>query len=184
MKCISFFATLLFATLFSTSGYSQELNASETAAIQAVYKNLEISWNAKDAAQWATSFAPNHDNIVWNGLYFKHIGPVEQEQSHAQLFSGQFKDMNLRNVVDEIRVLSDDLVLLTGFVAGYQVGAEEMPQYPWHIITCVLHKKKGAWKIVSFHASDIEYSEMLGDETPEDGQKIGLAKNMFAAWYN
>ena len=64
---------------------SRSQSADEAAKL---VQNLQDSWNKKDGTQWATSFAPEHDYVVFTGRFLPKMTPKDNANAHQQVFDG------------------------------------------------------------------------------------------------
>ena len=147
-------------------------------AITSSVMKLEEGWNARNGEVFAQSFAPEHDYIVWTGIYFPGMTPEKNAMAHQGIFNTIYQNTDLKMVVDKIRYIREDLALVHVLGASYDHGTA-VPENPEIIISMLLEKQNGAWKIISFHNCDIEVSFEPGAQT---GSPVPL-NVMYGNWY-
>ena len=124
-------------------------------AIRGIIATMEAGWNAKSGKQFATHFAPNHDYIVWSGIYLPNINTETTAMAHQGIFNSVYKTTDLELRLDKIRYVKEDIAIAHVLGATYDRGTP-IPELPKVIITLVVEKKDSQWQIISFHNCDIE----------------------------
>lgn len=167
----------MLSAILTTASIAQSGNADEQ-AIQQVVNTMETGWVQKNGETFASVFADAHDYIVWNGYYFPGFTRQRNAEAHQGLFNGPYKTYDVKFKIDKIRFLRPDLALVHVYGGGYQKG-KSIPENPNVLMSMILEKKDGSWKIIAFHNLDLETFEKkeIGDSSP-----IPL-KVMYAGWY-
>ncbi|MEO6720388.1 MAG: SgcJ/EcaC family oxidoreductase [Ferruginibacter sp.] len=147
-------------------------------AIHNIIATLQKGWNEKSGETFASSFYKKHDYIVINGLYLSGISVEINARSHQGIFNSIYKTTDLELRLDKINFVRPDLALVHVLGATYQHGTP-VPENPMAIISMLVEKKEGEWKIISFHNCNIEVS--FDPAAPNQGP-IPL-KVMYASWY-
>ena len=164
-------------TAISTSAMAQTTGSDEQ-AIQKVISTMESGWGQKSGEVFSSVFADVHDYIVWNGYYFPNMTRQMNAQAHQGLFSGVYRTFDIKLKIDKIRFLRPDLALVHVLGAGHQKGAA-VPEDPGILMSIIMEKKDGNWKILSFHNLNLEAFEKkeIADNSPMP------LKVMYANWY-
>lgn len=174
MKKTIFMATLISAAISATA----QTNNADEQALRNIVSTMQKGWNAKDGKTFASGFAKVHDYIVINGMYLSAITPEMNANAHQGIFNSIYKTTDLELRVDKITFVRPDLALMYAIGATYQHGTA-VPEDPMGIISMLVEKKDGEWKIISFHNCDIEVSF-----DPADAAKSPVPpKVMYASWY-
>ena len=153
--------TLLLLTIVLISTITSAQKGSDEQELKNLVGTLQKAWNSGAGETFASAFAEPHDFIVWNGYYFKN-------NTVQKLFY----------VIDKIKFLKEEIALLhiLGAVAPKD---EARPKDPEVLITMIVEKKNGNWKIVSFHNLDLEVfqNEKMLKSAPAPPSV------MYASWY-
>jgi uncharacterized protein (TIGR02246 family) len=125
----------------------------DEAAIRENVRQLEAGWNAKSGALFAKPFAADADYVVINGMYIK--GQEAIAQSHQSIFDNFYKDSVLSLSVKQVRMLRPDVAVvhITGTNKAPR-GAET--NVTEAIITLVMTKESGGWKIAAFQNTEVK----------------------------
>jgi uncharacterized protein (TIGR02246 family) len=126
-------------------------NADE-AAIRENVRQLEAGWNAKSGARFARPFAADADYVVINGSYIK--GQEAIAQSHQRIFDTFYKESTLSLSVKQVRMLRPDVAVV------HVTGTNKVPrgaetQVGEAIMTLLMTKESGAWKIAAFQNTGV-----------------------------
>jgi uncharacterized protein (TIGR02246 family) len=122
-------------------------DAADEAAVRENVRQMEIGWNAKSAALYAKPFAADADFVVVNGMHLR--GRAAIEKSHQQIFDTFYKNSTLSVSVKQIRFLRPDVAVV--HVSGKnRVRQGDETHVTDVIVTLVMLKEKGVWKIVAF----------------------------------
>ena len=124
----------------------------DEAAIRENVRQMEAGWNAKSGAQFAGPFAADADYVVINGMYIK--GREAIAEGHQRIFDTFYRESTLSLSVKRVRMLRPDVAVV--HVTGTNKtphGAET--QVSEAIITLVMTKESGAWKIAAFHNTEV-----------------------------
>ena len=171
---------LIMLTAISTSATAMAQTAATTdeQAIQKIISSMESNWVQKNGAGFATVFADQHDFIVWNGYYFPNQSRENNARAHQGLFDGPYRTYDIKLKIDKIRFIRPDLALVHVLGAGYQKGTP-VPENPGVLMSLIMEKKEGNWKIISFHNLNLEAFE---NKEMEKNSPMPL-KVMYANWY-
>jgi uncharacterized protein (TIGR02246 family) len=122
-------------------------NAADEAAMRENVRHLENGWNTKSGALFAKPFAADADYVVINGMHIR--GREAIEQGHQHIFDTIYQNSTLSLSVKQIRLLRPDVAVV--HVLGHnktRLGEETREMDA--IVTLVMTKEKGDWKIVAF----------------------------------
>ena len=143
------------ATLAACTLYASALTAADgadEAAIRENVRQLEAGWNAKSGAQFAQPFAADADYVVINGMYIK--GREAIEQGHQRIFDTIYRESTLSLSVKQVRMLRSDVAVV--HVTGSNKYARDGEAHTSEaIITLVMTKESGAWKIAAFQNTQV-----------------------------
>lgn len=160
--------------LASVHAFSQTQTKDEE-ALRAIFTTLEKGWNAKNGEIFSSVFAPTHDYVVVNGLYFSNFSRQANAFAHQGLFDGMYKTYDIRLKVDKINFIRPELAMVHTLGAGFEKG-KPIPEHPGIIMTVLAEKKDGDWKIISFHNHNLE--------SFREGVHAPMPLNvMYASWY-
>ncbi|HEV2802720.1 MAG TPA: SgcJ/EcaC family oxidoreductase [Pyrinomonadaceae bacterium] len=124
----------------------------DEAAIRENVRQMETGWNTKSGAAFAKPFAADADYVVINGLHLRGLGAITQ--GHQQIFDTIYKNSTLSLSVKQIRMLRPDVAVVhVNATNKTQQGAQM--QEAKAIITLVMTKEKGDWKIVAFQNTQV-----------------------------
>lgn len=175
----SFLLTLIVTSLITGSALAQPSQPADEQQIRTLVETMERGWNTKDGKVFASSFAPTHDYIVWDGLYFADMSQEQNAMGHQGLFNGQYKNQDAKFKIDKIKFLKNDIALVHLYGALYDTG-KDIPADPAVLMSMVVMRQDGKWQIVSFHNLDLE---TITD--PEHGKRMPMPANvMYKGWYN
>ena len=131
---------------------ASEARAADEAAIRENVRQMEAGWNTKSGALFAKPFADDADYVVINGLHFQ--GRKTIDEAHQRIFETIFKDSTLSLSVKQIRFLRPDATLV--HVTGHnKTRRGEVTNETDVIVTLVMLKDEGAWKIAAFQNTEI-----------------------------
>ena len=113
---------------------------------------MEAGWNAKSGAQFARPFAADADYVVINGMYIK--GREAIAEGHQRIFDTVYKESTISLSVKQVRMLRPDVAVV------HVTGTHKVPRgAETHtteaIITLVMTKDSGAWKIAAFQNTGV-----------------------------
>jgi uncharacterized protein (TIGR02246 family) len=121
--------------------------------IRMVIDNLTVAWNNGDAKAWVADYAEDSDVINMLGVTL--IGRQANEERHAAVFAGIFKDSTLTATIRRIRFIGemgavvDTDLILTGF-KGLPPGIEAHPDGSLRMsMRHVLQGYKHVWSIIA-----------------------------------
>lgn len=169
--------TLLLILIGGATSTFAQLSSQDQESIRDIVRTMEEAWNTKSGQKFSTCFAPVHDYIVWNGLYFKKQTKENNARAHQGIFDSIYKTTDVRLMVENLQLIREDLVLAHVLGATYEHNTP-VPDNPKVIISMLLEKKNNEWQIISFHNSDIEISFEPG--TPTQGPP---PQAMYKSWY-
>ncbi|MGB8191628.1 MAG: SgcJ/EcaC family oxidoreductase [Chitinophagaceae bacterium] len=168
---------ILLSAIITTASIAQSGNADDQ-AIQKIVTTMETGWAQKSGEVFSSVFADVHDYIVWNGYYFPGMSRKANAAGHQDLFSGVYRTYDVKFKIDKIRFVRTDLALAHVYGGGYEKG-QAVPENPTVLMTMLLEKKDGNWKIISFHNLDLEAFE---NKATADRSPMPL-NVMYAGWY-
>ena len=133
---------------------SRSQSADEAAKL---VQNLQDSWNKKDGTQWATSFAPEHDYVVFTGRFLPKMTPKDNASAHQQVFDGMYKDVDLALHVAKTRSLTPEIGVV--HIQGYKYAKGKPDERQGEMmITAVVQNFPTGWKIVAFQNTLVQQS--------------------------
>ena len=124
----------------------------DEAAMRENVRQMEAGWNAKSGALFAEPFAGDADYVVINGMYIK--GREAIARAHQQIFDTFYKESTLSLSVKQVRRLRPDVAVVhvTGTNKTPRDGETRVSEA---IITLVMTKEKGEWKIAAFQNTEM-----------------------------
>lgn len=127
--------------------------ANDEDAIRRNVKQMEEGWNSKSGALFAKPFAEDADYVVVNGMHIK--GQKVIAEAHQRIFDTIYKNTSLSLKVEQFRLLRPDVALV------HVRGRAETPQAEGVskrevMITLVMTKTDGVWRIAAFQNTKIE----------------------------
>ena len=127
-------------------------DGADEAAVRENVRQMEAGWNAKSGALFAKPFAGDADYVVINGMYIK--GQEAIAKSHQQVFDTFYKESTLSLSVKQVRLLRPDVAVVhvTGSNKTPRDGEARVSEA---IITLVMTKEKGEWKIAAFQNTEV-----------------------------
>ena len=129
-----------------------DTKASDEAAIRENVKHMQDGWNTKSASLYVKPFAADADFVIMNGSQYK--GREAIEKGHQRIFDTIFKNSTLSTSVEQIRFLRPDVAVV--HVSGHNKTrqGEETREFDL-IVTLVMAKDQGEWKIVAFQNTQV-----------------------------
>ncbi|HKG13020.1 MAG TPA: SgcJ/EcaC family oxidoreductase [Pyrinomonadaceae bacterium] len=124
----------------------------DEAALRENVRQLEAGWNSKSGAAFAMPFAEDADYVVINGMQIK--GREAITQGHQRIFDTVYKDSVISLSVKQARMLRADVAVVhvsAHLKSTPAAGAQEGDA----VITLVMTKEGGAWKIVAFQNTGV-----------------------------
>lgn len=168
------FLTMSTLVLHSTA----QTPSKDEAVIHGAVQMMEDGWNAKSGEMFSRPFAPIHDYVVVNGLYFANQTLDQNAKAHQGIFNSIYRTTDLKLIVDKIKFIREDLALVHILGGTYEKGSAT-PAHPGAIVTGLFEKQADGWKIISFHNCNIEVSFEPGDRS---GSPVPL-NVLYASWY-
>lgn len=126
--------------------------ADDEAAVRENVRQMEAGWNAKSGDAFARPFAEDADYVVINGMQLK--GRQAIDKGHQQIFDTIYKDSALALSLKQLRLLRPD-VAVAHVAARLKVRLGEQTQEGNAIITMVLTKENGGWRIAAFQNTSV-----------------------------
>ena len=130
--------------------------AADEAAIRESVKELEQGWNTKSGAAFARPFSEDAEYVVINGMHIQ--GRVEIEKGHQRIFDTFYKESTLSLNVKQIRFLRPD-VALVHVSAHLRIPQGDTARETEAIITLVMTKDNGVWKIKGFQNTQVTFNQ-------------------------
>jgi uncharacterized protein (TIGR02246 family) len=115
-------------------------------------RQLEAGWNAKSGMLFAKPFAEDADYVVINGAQLKGRDAIEK--GHQRIFDTFYKDSTLSLSARQVRFLRADVAVVhvsAHLKASQGADAQEADA----VITLVMTKEKGEWKIAAFQNTGV-----------------------------
>jgi len=152
LKILALAAVALAACTLYSAALAAGNNADE-AAIRENVRQMEAGWNAKSGAQFAKPFAADADYVVINGMYIK--GQAAIAGGHQAIFDTIYRESTLSLAVKQVRMLRPDVAVVhvTGSNKVTRGGEASTTEA---IITLVMTKESGAWKIAAFQNTEVK----------------------------
>lgn len=155
MRALSLtFAAIVASALYAPAQQTAttSANAADEAAIRENVRQLESGWNTKSGALFAKPFAQDADYVVINGMQLK--GQDIIGKSHQRIFDTFYKDSAISLTVKQVRFLRPDVAV--AHLSGHlKVRQAEETRESEAVITLVLTKDKGEWKIAAFQNTGV-----------------------------
>ena len=148
--------TLALAALAACALYAAvpaAADGADDAAIRENVRQLEAGWNAKSGAQFAKPFAEDADYVIINGTYIK--GREAIAQGHQRIFDTFYKESTLSLSVKQVRMLRPD-VAVVHVTATNRYKRDGEAQVAEAILTLVMTKESGGWKIAAFQNTQVK----------------------------
>lgn len=136
------------ACALQAAARTQTAGGDDDALLRENVRQLEAGWNAKSGAAFAKPFAEDADYVVINGTQIK--GREAIAQGHQRIFDTVYRDSTLALSVKQVRMLRAD-VAVVHVNAHLKSGAQEADA----VITLVMTKESGAWKIAAFQNTSV-----------------------------
>ncbi|HEV2763011.1 MAG TPA: SgcJ/EcaC family oxidoreductase [Pyrinomonadaceae bacterium] len=152
------FALFLFVLSCTLPARAQEpkpdpARAGDEAAVRENVKSMETGWNTKSGATFAKPFAEDADYVIVNGTHIQ--GKTAIDKGHQQIFDTIYKNSTLALTVKQVRFLRPD-VALAHVAARMKVG-DGPAKGEWDaLISMVMLKDPGGWKIASFQNTPVQ----------------------------
>ena len=151
------FVAFLFVASCALAARAQEAkpaaaHSADEAAIRENVKSMETGWNTKSGATFAKPFADDADYVVVNGMHIQ--GKTAIDKGHQQIFDTIYKQTSLALAVKQVRFLRPD-VALVHVDARMKMQQPEPREWP-AIISMVMLKDAGGWKIASFQNTQVQ----------------------------
>ena len=183
------FFLLLLNLIFMTSSNAQMIhaqNADDEIQLREVVSTLKKGWNDKSGETFASVFADSHDYIVWTGMFAPNISRADNAKQHQQIFDTFYKNTQMENEVSKIKMIRDDLSLVHFYA---KVWDKDMPEPEgWEVLISILvEKQEGEWKIIAFHNCDLEKGTGPGAKDFYITQETAIknkVKSLNQAWNN
>ena|ERR1044072_1704507 len=124
----------------------------DDAAIRENVRQMEAGWNSKSGAAFAKPFADDADYVVINGMQLK--GREAIAEGHQRIFDTFYKESVISLSVKQVRMLRADVAVV--HVSGHLKttrGADAQENDA--VITMVMTKESGAWKIAAFQNTGV-----------------------------
>ena len=135
-------------------------SSSDTTAVRNIIKNEIETWNKGDAVGYSRDFSPNGTFTNIRGQFFTgYPGYLKQ---HELIFQGIFKNSTLKQDVVSLRFPRPDVAIVetvttVNGAAQSPVGVTKDDQGRIRTrLLQVVAKKRGVWKIVTYHNVDVK----------------------------
>jgi len=124
------------------------MQASDEAAVRALYQQMMDAWNVGSGEAFAAPFAEDGDLIAFDGTHFK--GRQEIAPFHQRLFDTHVKGTRLVGRVTSVRFLSPDVALMHAIGGTVMRGKSSPSPERDSIQTLVATKRGGEWRLAAF----------------------------------
>ena len=121
--------------------------AQDEAAIRENVRKMEEGWNTKNGTLFAEPYAEDADGVAIGGFVVKGHDVIEKV--HWEMFRGAFKNSTIALKVKQLRFLRSDVALVQIDNTNKLQQGETTHEYG-SVITLVMTKEAGRWKIASF----------------------------------
>jgi uncharacterized protein (TIGR02246 family) len=108
---------------------------------------MEEGWNAKNGTLFTEPYAEDADAVAVGGFVRK--GHADIEKVHWEMFRGAFKTSTIALKVKQLRLLRPDVALVQIDNTNKLQRGETTHEFS-SVITLVMTKEAGRWKIASF----------------------------------
>jgi len=132
----------------------------DEAAIRAIVQNEITTWNKGDAAGYSKDFAANGTFTNIRGQFFTgYDGFLKQ---HQVIFDGIFRNTTLNQRVISLEFIRPDVAVVqtvttvSGLPPGPDIVARDEKGRIRTRLLQILAKKRGVWKIVTYHNTDVK----------------------------
>jgi uncharacterized protein (TIGR02246 family) len=150
--------------IMQPSSQTPTSDRSDEAAIREVVKTRQNGQNIRNGKLFASGFANDHDYIVINGMFRPNLTQEDNARSHQVLYDGARSSLggNLGEVevqfsVAKIRFLTPEIAVMH---IHSRAGPRNQPdKRANNIISTMMQKQAGEWKIVAFHNAPVQKSE-------------------------
>ncbi len=146
-------AALAACVLFGAARAAARSSSADEAAVRECVRQMESGWNARSGAQFAKPFAADADYVVINGMQLK--GRAAIAQGHQQIFDTVYRDSNLALTLRQVRFLRAD-VAVAHVAARLKATLGQETRENEAVLTLVLTKEGGGWKIAAFQNTRVE----------------------------
>jgi uncharacterized protein (TIGR02246 family) len=130
-------------------------NATDEAAIRALYQQIIDGWNKGSGDAFAARFAEDADFVAFDGSYFK--GRQEIAAFHQMLFDTFLKGTRLVGKVRSVRFLTPDVAVMHAVGGTVMPGPSGIEPERNSIQTLVATKRVGDWYLAAFQNSRAQY---------------------------
>ena len=131
---------------------SPHASAGDEATIRENVRQMEAGWNTKSGTLFAKPFAADADYVVINGMQLK--GREAIDKNHQRIFDTIFKDSTVSLSLKQIRFLRPD-VAVVHVTGNNKTRRGEETRESNAIVTLVMTKDEGEWKIAAFQNTEI-----------------------------
>ena len=150
--CIRFLVVLTVAatcpfTAFAQGSQKSAPQSPDEAAIRENVRKMEEGWNTKNGTLFSEPYAEDADGVAIGGFVVKGHGVIEKV--HWDMFRGAFKNSTIALKVKQLRFLRPDVALVQIDNTNKLQQGETSHDYK-SVITLVMTKEAGRWKIASF----------------------------------
>lgn len=126
---------------------SQSAPAADEMMVRALYQQLLVCWNERDAAAFAALFVTDGDSIGFDGSQL--IGQAEIAASLHAIFANHVTASYVGKV-RSVRMLSPDVASLRAVVGMVPPGQAQLNPQMHAVQTLVATQRDGQWRIALF----------------------------------
>ena len=138
----------------SPSHQPQDWLSADENEVHTLYQQLLDSWNRRNAADFAASFAADSNVVGFDGSQMN--GRVEIEATLRQIFA-RHQTATYLGKVREVRMLSSEVALLRAVVGMAPPGQSDINPAVNAIQTLVAVRREGRWQIALFQNTPAQF---------------------------
>jgi uncharacterized protein (TIGR02246 family) len=134
----------------------------DEAAIRQLFEDMQEGQNTKNGELFASAFAQEHDYVAINGMFLANQTQEDNARVHQRLYdesrssvAGRYVEVEVRLHVAKIRSLTVPEVAVAHVESEIRLK-DQAEKKTKNIITAVMQKQEGEWKIVAFHNAPIQ----------------------------
>jgi uncharacterized protein (TIGR02246 family) len=132
---------------------SAEHADSSATAVRALYENLLVAWNQRDAGRYAALFADDGALIGFDG---SEVAGSEVQDHLTQIFADHPTAAYVWQVRD-VKVLAEGVVLVQAIVGMVPPGQHELNPATNAVQSLVAVERSGTWLIALFQNTPAQY---------------------------
>lgn len=154
---LTLFASMIALSYPASASAGQQPRAGarsdDEAAIRKIVSRMQDGWNAGDGKAFASSFAPDADYVVINGMFIKGRDAIDA--GHQRIFDTIYKNSNIQSAIKSVRFIRDDIAV-AHIKWTLKFNMNGAAQEGNAMSTIVLTRESGQWSIASFQNTSIQ----------------------------